>query len=214
MTFKHCTLFGMPVFQAEINPKIYDKKRILKDIEYNYKISKQRGSGYGKWHDSYECSDKKFKKIQSDQLVKIYIEKTKTFCKDYLNIKKDCVIKINVTNYTCNKEDSFMSPHMHLGSDFSIVHYLQVPEKSSPIKFSNQNNFGQYFNYLRPDLYDMVDSQSYLNSWMFEHYSISPLPDTMLLFPAVMMHQVPYTKEVIKDSRISIVANVNIERND
>ena len=212
MTFKHCTLFGMPVFEDEIHPERYNKKQLIKDIKYNYKISKQRGSGFGKWHDSYECTDKRFKKIQSDELVKIYIEKLKAFCVNHLNIKKDCAINIQIINYTCNKEDAFMTPHMHLGADFGLVHYLQVPKESSPIRFSNQNSFGKFFNFLRPDLYDLVDSDKYINSWMFEYFSINPLPDSILLFPAVMMHEVPFQKQVMKDERISIVANVKIEK--
>jgi len=211
MTSKHYTLFGMPVFQEEIDPKLYNKKQLIEDIEYNYNISKQRGSDFGKWHDSYECTDDRFKKIQSDDLIKVYAEKLKEFCGNYLKLNKNYALKIEIINYTCNKEDSFMIPHMHPGSDFALVHYLRMPKNSSPIRFTNQNNFAFYFRFLRPDLYDMIDNENYLNSWMFEHYSINPSPDTMLLFPAVMMHQVPYSKEIMKDARISIVANIKIE---
>ncbi len=108
MTSKHYTLFGMPVFQEEIDPKLYNKKQLIEDIEYNYNISKQRGSDFGKWHDSYECTDDRFKKIQSDDLIKVYAEKLKEFCGNYLKLNKNYALKIEIINYTCNKEDSFM----------------------------------------------------------------------------------------------------------
>ena len=211
MTSSYCTLFGMPLFQNHIPPERYNKKQIIEDIQYNYNISKQRGVGFGKWHDSFECTDERFKKIESDNLVKIYTEEFKTFCGNYLKLNKDHSIKVEIINYTCNKEDAFMTPHAHPGADFSLVHYLQLPKNSSPIRFTNHNDFAYYFRSLRPALYDMVDNENYLNSWMFEHNSIQPVQDTILIFPAVMRHQVPYSKEIMKSARISVVANIMIK---
>ena len=35
-------LFGLPIFKVKINPELYEKKKILSQIEKNYKTSKVR----------------------------------------------------------------------------------------------------------------------------------------------------------------------------
>ena len=213
MTLKYEMLFGLPVVKDKINPKKYNKKEIIKDIEYNYKISKQRGDTFfGKWHDSYECVDKKFKKVKTESLVDIYIEKFKNFSLNFLHIKQDHSIRVDIINYTCNRDDAYMQVHNHPGADFALIHYLQVPKNAAPIEFKNQNDFSYYFRYLRPDLFKLTKERNPVNSWMFNYYPMTPAEDSILIFPSIMLHQVPYSKVLTKNSRISVVANVTIRK--
>ena len=138
-------LFGLPIYREKIDPTTYDKKKIIKTIEHNYKISKYRGrssdqylsSGWGNWHHAYGSVDKRFKTIDYTKLTYVYGETLKKFCANFLQLRKDHHIKFTTLNYTANRQHSYMDRHNHPNSDFAFVHYVQFPLGSSPIKFIN-----------------------------------------------------------------------------
>ena len=72
-------IYGLPAYLTKINPKLYEKKKILSQIEKNYKVSKVRD----KWsinsfiktdiHHSLEDEENpRFKKINYYSLPKHY----------------------------------------------------------------------------------------------------------------------------------------------
>ena len=83
-------LFGLPIFKVKINPELYEKKKILSQIEKNYKTSKVRN----KWSlDSYILTDIHHS-IQDDDnpaFKKINYYLTEKIYRIYLLIKKKTV---------------------------------------------------------------------------------------------------------------------------
>jgi len=220
MTF----LFGLPIYKDKIDPMSYDKEKIIKTAQYNYKLSKYRGSGYGEWHhsfqgtgyedwhESHQSVDKRFKNMNYTQVNAVYREKLKKFCAGFLPLKKDYDIHFLIANYTANKQEAYMESHNHPHSDFAFVHYVQVPSGSSPIRFINQNGFAPYIPALSNDLYNMIDVKNSDNSWLFGNYTIFPEEDDLFIFPAVLFHQVPVAKAKFKKCRISIAGNLSIKK--
>ena len=203
-------LFGLPIYRDKVDPSSYDKEKIIETIEYNYKISKRRGTGYGDWHHAYEAVDKRFKNVDYTKVTKVYIEKLKKFCVDFLRLKKSYEVHFETINYTANREDSYMEYHNHQTQDFACVHYVQAPPGSAPIRFKNQNDFAPYVRTLSKDLYNMIKAEDSKYSWLFGHYTIEPEEDELFIFPAVLFHHVPVSKTKLKKCRISIASNFTI----
>jgi len=204
-------LFGLSIYKEKIEPSSYDKEKIIETIEHNYNISKYRGSGFGDWHDSYKSYDKRFKEVDFSKVQQIYLEKLKKFCINFLQLKKSYNVDFETINYTANREDSYMEPHNHPTSDFSFIHYVQVPSGAAPIRFMNQNGFAPYIPVTSKDLYKMIDAKNSKHSWLFGHYTILPKEDDLFIFPSVLFHQVPVNKAKLKKCRISIVSNLTIK---
>lgn len=208
-------LFGLPIYSFRIDPKSFDKTKIIKDIEENYKISNKRNTWDNKsnLHHLYNDSvNKKFKQINFDKLNEVYKDVFTKFCNSFLNLKKDFKITFSVKNYTAVKKDQYMASHQHLvDCDFSAVHYIQFPKEGAPITFINQQDFARYLLFLRPDYCDLSDNKDLSNSYLYQNYKYIPVEDEIIIFPSVFLHEIEKQKPINK-ARISIVVNLTIEK--
>ena len=121
-----------------------DHKKIIKDIEFNYKKDKNRNkwSKESNLHHCYDDQDNlNFKKIKYDKLIPIYTKVFERFFNN-LNLNKSLKFEFNIVNYTCMTSSQFMKEHFHPDTDFTVVHYIKFDKKlHKPTLFRNSNIF-------------------------------------------------------------------------
>jgi hypothetical protein len=208
-------LYGLPIYIEKINPKTYEKNKIISQIENNYKISNIRNN----WskdsfiktdiHHSLEDEENKnYNKINYYNLSGKYEKIISNFFKK-LYLKNNLNYKYNIVNYTCSKHNSFMIPHIHGNCDFSLVHYINFDEKQHiPTIFKNPF----YFCNLLPNrkkLVDIFDEKIEENSWIHKEWVFKTEEDDVVIFPAILEHYVRNLDS--KKLRITISINIEIE---
>jgi uncharacterized protein (TIGR02466 family) len=97
------------------------------------------------------------------------------------------------------KEGSNHPKHVHSQCTVSGIFYLQTPPGSSTIRFSPNQPFRDFFDYL----FFVKDPNNELAK---SYYDIEPKPGMLLLWPAWLYHEVPPNQST--DPRISIVFNL------
>jgi len=207
-------LFSFPTIISKINPKDYNKKNIIKDIEHNYKLDSKRNN----WetintnihHSNNDFNNKKFKSINYETLLPVY----KINIENYLNnLKFSQKIKFdfNIVNYTCMKSNQHMQSHYHNDADFTAVHYLKYDKKEhKPTVFENKNTYANYLKHLRPELKSLLDSNDVNNSWAMDYWSFNIEEDYFCITPSFLHHYVPM--QISDKTRITIVLNINISK--
>lgn len=208
-------IFGFPVYIKNIDPNLYDRKKIIKDIEFNYKKDKHRN----KWAEHFEKSDLhhvyndhdnlNFKKINYDKLIPIYTKVFENFFNS-LNLNKFFKFKFNIVNYTCMTSSQFMKDHYHHDTDFTAVHYIKFNKKiHKPTLFENSNTFSSYSYSLLPNLKNILNEKNIDNSWFFKNYWMDINENDICITPGLLFHSVPSQPET-NNTRITIVSNIKI----
>lgn len=204
-------LFGIPFYVWKIDPKEYDKDKILNTIKENYKLDPNRN----KWsktsnlhHANKDFANKDFKQINYTKVGRLYGEIIKNFFSQ-LDFVKPIDYTWQIVNYTAQKKNQFMNEHDHLPDcSFSGVHFLKINKSNSPLKFTNPASIASYVRFIIPDYYvfnrDNLD-HSYLNS----KQEFLPEEDTVCIFPSSLKHEVPIQQS--NDLRVTIAFNITIK---
>jgi hypothetical protein len=207
-------LFGLPVYIKNISNHSYDRKKIIKDIEFNYSKDKNRNN----WdtlksdlHHSYnDWENHDFKKINFNQLIPIY----ETIFQEFFNslpLKKEIKFKFDIVNYTCMTSNQFMKSHYHPETDFTAVHYIKFnKEIHKPTMFENSHVFSDYVPFLRPNLINILNVNDTLNSWVSKDFWMNIEEEDICITPGLCFHNVPIQPK-ISESRITIVSNITVE---
>jgi len=205
-------VYGLPAYKTKINPKLYEKNKILSQIEKNYKISEVRNE----WsldsfiktdihHSNKDESNPRFKEINYYSLPKQY-EKIIADFFNKLSLSGPLKFTYNIVNYTCVRHNSFMMPHLHTECTFSLIHYLSFDKKQHlPTIFKNPYFFGQLLPHEKK-LKSMFSNKKE-NSWIYKEWTIDTEEDDIIIVPAVLEHSVRNLDS--KKSRITIVVNIN-----
>jgi len=210
-------LFGIPLLRSKIDPKLYNKKEIIKTIEKNYSIDPNRNKWYtspnkSKLHHSFnDWNNKKFKNPNFKKIIPVYA-KTIMDCLKTLSIKKKFDAKIAIRNYTCLKSSQYMEKHHHISNDvdFTAVHYVKFnKEKHLPTTFHNSQNFSNYFSLLNPKYINFLDHTYTDNSFMSDEYYLNTKEDDFFIIPSILEHSIPIQNS--DETRITIVLNISIE---
>jgi len=206
-------IWGLPAYITKINPKLYEKNKILSQIEKNYEVSKVRNNeNTGSFfktdiHQSLEDEDNpKFKKINYYSLPQQYEKIIANFFYK-LALRKSVKFTFVIANYTCVRHNSVMPPHMHTDCTFSLVHYLSFDKKQHlPTIFKSP----YYFNQLLPQQKNLrnIFANQEENSWIYNQWVIGTEEDGIVIVPAVLEHWVRNLDS--KKSRITIAVNINI----
>lgn len=212
-------LFGLPIYHVKINPSLYDKKTILKNIKKNYEIDVNRNTSneqYGNLHHSYnDMNNEKFEKIDYKKtgLINVYDDIFKDFANNTLKTKNKFFYRFQIENYTATKNNQYMKLHQHLPTtDFATVHYLQFDKtKHQNTVFLNMNDFGPYISFVRPDLLNCADSSNLDNSYLFPNFSYAVEEDDMIIFPSVLKHEIPEKNNNSNKLRVTVVCNLTIQ---
>jgi hypothetical protein len=210
-------IFGFPFYVDNINDSLFDKKKIIKDIEYNYKKDKHRnvwedskGLVDSNLHHSYsDMENSNFKKINYSKLLPIYTKVITNFLNNF-KFKKLIKFNFNIVNYTCMTSSQYMKSHYHPESDFTAVHYIKYDNTiHKPTLFEN-SDFSKFTRSLRPNLYNLLDSSDINHSWYYENYFLNIKENDICITPSFLFHSVPMQPKT-DFSRITIVLNISIE---
>jgi hypothetical protein len=208
-------LFGLPIWIEKIDPETFQKKKIISQIEENFKTSQIRNN----WskdsfvttdihHSNSDENNKNFNKINYYDLNDRY----KTVINNYfekIGVQNDFSFKYEIVNYTCANRNSFMTPHIHGGCSFSMVHYLSFDKKEH-----NSTIFKSpyYFINLLPNknkLKNIFNGNFLENSWLDGAWVFDTEEDDVIIFPAILEHSVRnFDSEKL---RITISVNVEID---
>ena len=205
-------IYGLPAYLTKINPKLYEKKKILSQIEKNYKVSKVRD----KWsinsfiktdihHSLEDEKNPKFKKINYYSLSKHYEEIITNFF-NKLSLPRGLKFTYNIANYSCVRHNSVMAPHIH-GSAFSLVHYISFDKRQHiPTIFKSP----YYFSQLLPQQKNLraIFANQAENSWIYKEWIINAEEDDVVIVPSILEHCVRNLDS--KKSRITIAVNIDI----
>ena len=206
-------VYGLPAYMTKINPNLYEKNKILSQIEKNYKVSKVRNewntTSYIKTDIHHSLEDEKnpkFKKINYYSLPKHYEELITNFFKK-LSLSQNIRCTYRIVNYTCVRHNSVMTPHIHTDCTFSLIHYLSFDRRQHlPTIFKNP----YYFNQLLPQkkkLRNMFADQEE-NSWIYNEWIVNAEEDDVVIVPAILEHCVRNLDS--KKSRITIAVNIDV----
>jgi len=207
-------IYGLPSYITKINPKLYEKNKILSQIEKNYKISKVRS----KWstgsliktdihHSSEDENNPKFKKINYYSLPQQY-EKIIADFFHKLALRKSFKSPYVISNYTCVRHNSVMMPHIHDDCAFSLIHYMSFDNNQHiPTIFKSP----YYFSHLLPQkkkLRAIFSSLKAENSWLWNEWTFDTEEDDVVIVPGILEHCVRNLDS--KKSRITIIVHISI----
>ena len=206
-------VYGLPAYITKIDPKLYEKEKILSQIEKNYKVSKVRN----KWstdsfiktdihHSLEDETNPKFKKINYYSLSKCYGEIINNFF-NKLSLPAGLRFTYNIANYTCVKHNSVMTPHIHEDCTFSLIHYISF-DKNQHIPTIFKSPY--YFSQLLPQQKNLraIFANQAENSWIYKEWIINAEEDDIVIVPAILEHCVRNLDS--KKSRITIAVNINV----
>ena len=214
-SFSTNILFGCPIYRVKIDPKSFNKEKMVKAIKANYKLDPARnkwdreGSDFHHAHEDF--TNKKFKPVDFSYIIPIYTEIFDEFYTKVLRGKGTCTYGFNITNYTAVKKGQYMRSHDHLpDADFSCIHYLKFnPKEHTRTKYINPAYYSRFMKFMFPKMHAHVDNQYPDNSFMFDEWSLPIEEDDFIIAPSVLVHEIPKQKET-KDIRMTIVTNVSI----
>ena len=206
-------VYGLPTYITKINPKLYEKNKILSQIEENYKVSKVRNN----WgidsgiktdiHHSFgDEKNPKFKEINYYSLLKHYEEPIANFF-NKLSLSQKMRFTYNIINYTCVRHNSVMTPHIHTECAFSLVHYISFDKNQHiPTIFKSPYYFSQLLPQRKKLLHIFANKEE--NSWIYNEWTFNTEEDDVVIVPSIVEHYVRNLDS--KKSRITIAVNINI----
>ena len=207
---KNTILFGFPVMITKIDSKSYNKKSIVSVIEKNFKLNKTRN----KWdkesvlHHAFKDFDNpKYHKVNFDTLLPVYEKVLEEMFKK-MDLRSPYRFDFTIVNYACMSNSHYMNPHLHPGSDFTAVHYIQFDKKHhTPTMFENTLPCADYLVNLRPNLAKILSNRHPTNSWAYQDWSLDIEEDDFCFSPAYLKHRI--NPQVSKHkNRITIVLNI------
>jgi len=210
----HTVLFGFPVIIKKIDKKSYNKKSIISLIEKNFKLNKKRNvwDKTSVLHHAYnDFSNPEYHKVNFDTLIPVY-EKVLTLIFNSMNLLSAYHFEFKMVNYTCLSQSNFMASHIHPGTDFTAVHYIQFDKKHhTSTLFENTLSHVEYMAQLRPELVKMLSRQHRSNSWACKEWTLDIEEDDFCFSPALLKHRIdPQTSK--NKNRITIVLNITLKR--
>ena len=207
---KNISLFGFPVMSTKIDKDSYNKKSIISTIEKNFKLNKKRNIWDDKsvLHHAYnDFSNPKYHKVNFDTVIPVYKEVLMTMFKK-LVVLSGHTFNFKIVNYTCLSKSHYMRSHLHLGADFTAVHYIQFDKKHhTPTVFENTLPHTEYINELRPNLTKILSNKDALNSWAYKDWTSDVEEDDFYFSPGLLKHRIdPQTSK--NKNRITVVLNI------
>jgi len=212
-------LFTTAVYQTKIDPKLYNKKKIVKTILSNFKKNKVRN----KWdnmnpassylhHPLNDFDNKEFTKVDFSTLMPLYNSFFKTCLEDTpFQASADKRFEFEIVNYTVCDKEHFMRKHNHITSDFSCIHYINFEPYHSHTLFYNPGEYLLlHMKDIRKKFYNNLDHTKVSNSGYHQMFQLETKEDDIMLFPGYLHHEIPLAKQIYKKPRITIVINMNV----
>ena len=219
--FTKTNLFSCPIYKIRIDPDSYDKEKIINDILYNKSLKNTRndthqiiGSNSDIHHSYKDFDNEDFRTINYEKLIGVYAEKFKEFFNKEIHTTKEFIFNFDIVNYSAVTEGQWMPVHSHLPlDDFACIHYLNFKDGHNFTSFTNPATFGPLLKYMQPELYEILDSTTSDNSYMWKQFMFSIEEDDMIIFPAALEHEVK-VQGPTKEPRITISTNIWASKQD
>tara|TARA_R100001244_G_C5124042_1_gene124176 strand:- start:40 stop:693 length:654 start_codon:yes stop_codon:yes gene_type:complete len=214
---KKITLFGFPLINTKIDKNSYNKKSIISAIEKNFKLNKRRNN----WdktsvlHHSYnDESNLEYHKVNFDTLIPVYKKVLRGMFNNMAS-RLSYNFTFGIVNYTCLSKSNYMESHVHPGTDFTAVHYIQFDKKHhTSTRFENTSPYADYIRDLRPELDKIFCEKDYLNSWVYQNWTLDDVEeDYFYLSPSFLKHKIPPQHSKNKN-RITIILNITLKRKE
>lgn len=162
---------------------------IIKELKLQENLSKEvKRSNMGGFHSEF---------INNKFICDKILHKSFKLITDNYKLKKRT--NFNLANLWINKNNKyhFNNIHVHPGSSFSGVYYLNVPKKNGELVFLENDMYTM--NYLS----DFIDSNEFRSM-----YNITPKKNMFLIFPSSFSHMVkPHYEDF---NRISVSFNIRL----
>ena len=210
---KSLFLFGFPLMRTNIDKTSYDKKSLISTIEKNFKLNKKRNlwDNISVLHHAYkDKSNSKYHKLNFKALLPIY---TKILTAMFNNMKLagEFEFECQIVNYTCLSNSNYMDSHIHSGTDFTAVHYIQFDKKHhTSTMYENGLPHAQHILQLRPELIKILSKTHNSNSWAYRNWILDVEEDDFVLSPSYLMHRIIPQNSKNKN-RITLVLNINLK---
>ena len=213
--FTKTNLFSCPIYKIRIDPNSYDKEKILNDIKYNKSLKNTRNNTHiCDIHHSYNDFDNEdFRIINYEKLEVVYSEMFNNFFSKELHTANDFRFEFSIVNYTAMTEGQWFPVHNHIDTDdnFASIHYLNFKKGHNLTCFGNPATFAPFIKKIQPEMNDILDNSVPENSYIWSHFEVSVKEDDMIIFPAVLNHEIG-VQGPTKEPRITIASNVKIRK--
>ncbi len=217
--FIKTNLFSCPIYRIRIDPNLYDKEEILKDIKYNKSLKNTRndyedGNNYDIHHSFKDYDNENFRPINYEKLITVYREVFQNFFDHQLLTFKQFKWKFNIVNYTAMTEGQWLPSHNHsVTDDFATVHYLNFKDDHVLTRFINPATFAPFVKSIRKKLEEILDEEEKLNHYLWDNFSWKVEEDDMIIFPSILNHEIP-TQGPTEEPRITISTNIKINEHE
>ena len=205
-------LFGMPIWQENINPRSYNKQEVIDTITRNYQKNRSRNEWWEATSDVHHMYDDvdnpNFETPDWNHSLKnLYMGVLQRFFNTIA--AKRFEFSFDIANYTCYGKSQYIQEHIHHNCDFVAIHYVRFdPMAHSSTRFTNPAAFAAYLEEIRSKTRIKYAEDETFNSWMFHRYEPEVVEDDILIHPALLEHDVRPQKCEDDNLRIAVVLNI------
>ncbi len=188
-------LFSIPVGEYQLSHNNKDM------ISYCYDYTKHNASNQRSNRAGYQSVNILGVPMFNGLFIDI-CKKAQAFLYECGAKREDFQITLDYAWFNINYPGGSNLPHNHPTADISGVYYLQIPQESGHIYFSNPNPVGYEWSN-RDDIFDISTNMIACDSWEFVGKE-----GLLMLFPGWASHGVGGNAS--KDDRISISFNISV----
>jgi hypothetical protein len=217
-------LFPISVWKTKIPAECYDKQKLIREINDNYRLNPNRNRWADKstsnlhhyYNDWENCNFKKMDDQITADLHKIYREKILECLRDSIYKPED--LRVSIVNVTASGENQNMTSHNHLIKDtepsiismFSAIHYLQYREYHSRTHFINPIEHELTKIYFKQVAHKIPINLQ--NTIYFDDCVIKTEEDDLIIFPSFLFHKFENKdSRKFNELRMTVVVNVDVE---
>ena len=183
-------LFGIPVFNSNIESIPEETKTFLKNVELERMFTKNG------WYsvDKYVLN-----RPEAKPLYEVIMAELDFFLREVLRVRNN--VRFEMTNSWVVKHDpgDWGQAHVHTNCLLSGVYYLQTNEKSGKIVFRRDTNYTNLF----PNAVDIE-----FDEWLpynAKNWSFQPRDNQLFFFPSHLLHSIDDNES--EEDRYSVAFN-------
>ena len=196
------SLFAAPLYSADLNLNLTNLQHFCKKHQQKNKEGEDKSNNGG-----YQSNFILPHKGPLDSLIKQIETNANIFAQQFLN--KKVTQKITSIWMNTNSYKDSNRVHNHPGSAISGVYYIKAPSSAGNIVFQHpsMDELGFYYNSFQALPGDVNEPEEY-NQYNTSLVKVSPIENTLYLFPSWLMHYVESNMNKTEE-RISISFNIS-----
>ena len=221
--FSEYNLFPTKILKCKVDPLLYKKENIVKEVLENYKKDKNRNNWDKKsqlHHYLNDWENTNFNKLNLNSLSLVYGK----IISDHINkitFNSKITYEYSIENISVNTR--FMKEHDHFGSlsgigknttMFGCIHYIKFDKsKHTKTTFINPLHFAYYNSFLE-FIQSKLDHTDTNNSNYFSYWEFDVEEDDFFIFPSYLKHIVYDNYLELEENNPRIISSVNIRITD